>query len=81
MGHQAKTILLILFLLYLHPFICGIKGLDFSGATSASSAVNEMRKLKLEVDTVKDYSPTMPNPKHDPPPSGKSGTSIRSGGS
>ncbi|GMJ10940.1 hypothetical protein HRI_004763200 [Hibiscus trionum] len=80
MGHHAKTILLLLLFLCLDPLICEVEGLDSSGATSASSAVYEVRKLKLEVVTVNDYAPTMPNPKHDPPPSRKSGTSIGSGG-
>ncbi|KAK8503827.1 hypothetical protein V6N13_021613 [Hibiscus sabdariffa] len=86
MGSYAKTILLLLLLLYLDPFICKIKGLDSSGASSTVSAINkdtnevQMRKLKLEVDTIKDYTPTIPNPKHEPPPRGRSGTSVGGGG-
>ncbi|TYG92324.1 hypothetical protein ES288_A11G021000v1 [Gossypium darwinii] len=56
-----------------------VKGLD-AGATSADSGINEMRKLKLDVDIVKDYTPVIPNPKHEPPPRGKPGTSAGSGG-
>ncbi|GMJ15011.1 hypothetical protein HRI_005170300 [Hibiscus trionum] len=76
MGPCAKALLLLLLLLYLDPFLCKVKGLGSSGASSADSAINEMRKLKLEVDTIKDYTPTIPNPKHDPPPRGRSGTSV-----
>ncbi|KAL4364276.1 hypothetical protein GQ457_04G037970 [Hibiscus cannabinus] len=85
MGSYAKTILLLLLLLYLDPFICEVKGLDSSGALWTGSAIDkgtnevQMRKLKLEVDTIKDYTPTIPNPKHDPPPRGRSGTSVGGG--
>ncbi|MBA0588989.1 hypothetical protein Gorai_017764 [Gossypium raimondii] len=40
----------------------------------------KMRKLKLDVDIVKDYTPVIPNPKHEPPPRGKPGTSAGTGG-
>ncbi|KAB2001795.1 hypothetical protein E1A91_D11G020600v1 [Gossypium mustelinum] len=85
MGTYAKTMILLLLVLYLVPFIAKVKGLD-AGATSADSGINEdmvevkMRKLKLDVDIVKDYTPVIPNPKHEPPPRGKPGTSAGSGG-
>ncbi|MBA0801706.1 hypothetical protein Gohar_012055 [Gossypium harknessii] len=85
MGTYAKTMILLLLVLYLVPFIAEVKGLD-AGATSAVSGINEdmvevkMRKLKLDVDIEKDYTPVIPNPKHEPPPRGKPGTSAVSGG-
>ncbi|MBA0558740.1 hypothetical protein Golob_015745 [Gossypium lobatum] len=40
-----------------------------------------MRKLILNVDIQRDYSPVTPNPKHEPgPPRGKSGTTSTAGG-
>ncbi|MBA0861522.1 hypothetical protein Goshw_028695 [Gossypium schwendimanii] len=84
MGTYAKTMILLL-VLYLVPFIAKVEGLD-AGATSADSGINEdmvevkMRKLKLDVDIVKDYTPVIPNPKHEPPPRGKPGILARSGG-
>ncbi|MBA0858676.1 hypothetical protein Goshw_029638 [Gossypium schwendimanii] len=55
----------------------GNKGSDYA----ANSATNEMRKLIVNVDIQRDYSPVTPNPKHEPgPPRGKSGTTSTAGG-
>ncbi|OMP02906.1 hypothetical protein COLO4_10751 [Corchorus olitorius] len=90
MGLNAKTLInLLLLLVYLELFIGRVKGLDHihSTASSANSATNEgmiqvqTRKLILEVDTLRDYSP-IPNPKHEPgPPRGKPAAFSGGGGS
>ncbi|KAK6251482.1 hypothetical protein QUC31_009112 [Theobroma cacao] len=83
MGPYAKTMILLLLLVYLDPFIGRVKAMEHV-ATSANSATNEgmnqvkMRKLTLEVDIQKDYNP-IPNPKHEPPPRGKSGAPAGGG--
>ncbi|XWS48773.1 hypothetical protein CRYUN_Cryun13aG0105000 [Craigia yunnanensis] len=86
MGPYSKTMILLLLLVYLDPFIGRVKGLEY-GATLAKSATNEgmievkMRKLIIEVDSLRDYTPFIPNPKHEPgAPRGKSGTSAGGGG-
>ncbi|XWS38195.1 hypothetical protein CRYUN_Cryun19dG0109700 [Craigia yunnanensis] len=77
MGSYAKTMILLLLLVYLDPFIGRVKGLEH-GANSATNEV-KMRKLILEVDVQRDYTP-LPNPKHEPgSPRGKSGTSVGGG--
>ncbi|XVF12924.1 hypothetical protein REPUB_Repub08aG0162000 [Reevesia pubescens] len=82
----AKTMFLLLLLVYLDPFIGRVKGSEH-GASSANFATHEgmnqvkMRKLIPVVDILRDYTPTFPNPKHEPaPPKGKSGT-LAGGGS
>ncbi|KAG4184729.1 hypothetical protein ERO13_A09G189000v2 [Gossypium hirsutum] len=83
MGSYAKTMILLFLLVCLQSFISGNKGSDYA----ANSATNEgmiqvqMRKLILNVDIQRDYSPVTSNPKHEPgPPRGKSGTASTAGG-
>ncbi|XVF53123.1 hypothetical protein PTKIN_Ptkin05aG0074700 [Pterospermum kingtungense] len=84
MGPYAKTMILLLLLVYLDPFIGIAKGLE-NGANSATNEdmvqVKMIRKLlTLEVDVQRDYPPAKPNPKNEPgPPKGKSGTSAGGG--
>ncbi|XVE64647.1 hypothetical protein DITRI_Ditri07aG0117400 [Diplodiscus trichospermus] len=81
MGPYAKTMILLLLLVYLDPFIGRAEGLG-SGANPATNEgmITKIRKLLLEVDVLRDYSPTTPNPKHEPgPPRGKSATSAGGG--
>ncbi|OMO79804.1 hypothetical protein CCACVL1_13401 [Corchorus capsularis] len=89
MGRNAKTLInLLLLLVYIELFIGRVKGLDhIHSANSTNSATNEgmikvqTRKLMLEVDIQRDYSP-IPNPKHEPgPPRGKTAAFAAGGGS
>ncbi|GMI71661.1 hypothetical protein HRI_000835400 [Hibiscus trionum] len=82
MGPCAKTMILLLVLAGLDPFIGRVKGLDHGANPATNEGIQvQTRKLRLDVDVQRDYNPVTPNPKHEPgPPRGKPGTTSTGGG-
>ncbi|KAJ9148109.1 hypothetical protein P3X46_030200 [Hevea brasiliensis] len=75
-GSQTKALALILLLLFIHLSIGQVwgvaQGMKYANPQSEPiiAAMKKIRKL-VEIDFMLDYDKEGPNPKHDPPRSGK----------